>query len=111
MKIYTQKEAIQEVVERWNKQYSYLSDPKHNSSWDQKNREVTKALNALSQSEWSPETFKRIIGNSSWTEAPTCCECQKQRWPVVRMGHNYEGYDYYCKPCINLAKETLDATD
>lgn len=105
----TRESQAKDVAERWERQY------RHGSDWSQRSKigdtgKIHRDLVALGPSP-NPDDIDRIIGNSSWTDVPTCSECSAPDLPlVVQLGQepDYESSTaWICRECLLKAVAIL----
>lgn len=104
MELVTRNIRARTAAERWRRQYpdEKAKQPKLAALGDRPN----------------PDDVDRIVGNKSWTEVPTCNECNREGLPaVVELGDKPD-YDsataWVCLDCLRKAvalAETVEVVE
>lgn len=98
MKLITERSLIRGVAQRWREQYPLGRAEKFD--------EIYCRLAALNAETATAEEIEKIIGNSSWTDVPSCDECGERRGCVVELGEepDYESRTaQICLGCLHKA--------
>jgi hypothetical protein len=101
MKVFTTRERIASVGERWRSTYP---QSRFAIRTDDK-ADIYRRLQALDLATCSPQAVDEAIGNSSWTRI-NCDECKAQVDWVVQLGEepDYESSTAcICRSCLNKA--------
>lgn len=104
MIIVTRQTRANQACEAWRRQYRGITNIKWAHIGDQ--------LEALGPTP-NPDDVDRIIGNGSWTDTPTCDECDAtHNGPRVRVGSEPD-YDsataHLCRRCIKKAAALMES--
>lgn len=83
----SKRDVCLSVPDRWAEQYA--------TTTNQRQKEITEALNALPVAALTPERICKIIGNDSWTKLE-CAECGADKDYVFELEKQT-----ICERCIN----------
>lgn len=105
MKVITQRTLVREVADRWDRQYPPRTAPSDKVA-------IGRALRGLDLATASPRKVDAIIGNNSWTEVPSCDECEDDCLSVVvQLGEEPDYESATANVCIKCLRAALDAAE
>lgn len=103
MKLITDQSEASRAARRWRSQYFSAGEWKQIACGD--SELVYLRLRELGKGP-SPDDVANVIGNTSWSTAPTCDECNESTGAVVRLGAepDYESPTaHVCLSCLEQA--------
>jgi hypothetical protein len=113
-RLITRQSQADTAAQRWAERYGHYIDGPGNvrsTLFGLPNRRSTyTALVALGPNP-DPDAVDRVVGNSSWTDTPTCNECGRSGLPaVVQVGEepDYESRTaWMCGDCLRRAADLI----
>lgn len=110
MRLFTEREQIRRVADRYAAQYPDGSQPAH---WRPGDRiaNVLADLRALDVETATAADVARAMGGAGWVAPVTCNECREHSWSVVELGEEPD-YDSatarICESCLRKALRALE---
>lgn len=100
MRLYTPKDSIATIAERWRRQYYHAaSDTWYNGGVNKLSRED---IYIKLQTVTTIEEIDELIGNDTWTTR-MCAECREPVRTWIVLGERYNSEYAQCLPCTEQA--------
>lgn len=103
MKIYDERQAIQEAIAFWLDRYDLRGPRGHLFS------STTAKIQTLDPETVTAEELNQIFGNNYWTQPEECRECGEIAWNTIEF-HNPDKNNrtWICGDCLQKALELLE---